>query len=221
MDSMNGLIAITEKEVGARYEQCVDGRDLHEFLEVGKVFPAWIRERIEAYGFQEDQDYAVFSEIGNNPQGGRPYIKYTLTLDMAKELCMIERNEKGRQARKYFIEIEKRARDMEKAQAEREPGIGVLHGIKLSRVLQRNGFDLADAARLVWYRSAELTQAEAAKLFDVSTDKVKEVERALKEVGIEFPAIKANKRSKEMRELLDNMLGFRDNGLQLVKGGVC
>lgn len=247
MESMNSLIAITEKEVGARYEQCVDGRDLHGFLEVGRFFPNWIKGRIEDYGFQEDVDFAtysainhrnqedgfianfgnkseeVFSEMGKNPDiGGRPYTEYSLTLDMAKELCMIERNEKCRQARKYFIECEKRLKDITTAESQLEAGTfttGLRTGIILSRVLERNGFDMADAARLVWYRNAELTQAEAAKLFDVSREKIQEIEKTLKDVGIEFPVIKANKRAKEMRDRLDTMLGFRDRGLRLVEGG--
>lgn len=85
----------------------VNARDLHAFLEVGKVFGAWIQERIETFGFKQGEDFGVFSEIGNNPQGGRPIKDYHLTLDMAKELSMVERTPRGKQARQYFIECEK------------------------------------------------------------------------------------------------------------------
>ena len=144
-------------------------------------------------------------------------MEYSFTVEMAKELSMLEKNEKGRIARKYFLEIERRYKDIYREQVKSEPG--VLQGIKLSRVLQRNGFDLADAARLVWYRKAELTQVEAAKLFDMPREKIQEIERTLKEVGVEFPAIKANRRAKRMRNLLDKMLGFNRPSLQLVHGG--
>ncbi|MGE4530577.1 MAG: antA/AntB antirepressor family protein [Acidithiobacillus sp.] len=84
-----------------------NARDLHAFLEVGKVFGTWITERIEQLGFVENQDFIVFPEIGKNPQGGRPSKEYHLTLDMAKHLAMIERTPKGKQARQYFIECER------------------------------------------------------------------------------------------------------------------
>lgn len=85
----------------------IEARKLHEFLEVESRFNDWIANRIEQYGFQENQDFVSFTEILVKPSGGRPATSYHLTLDMAKELAMVERNEKGRQARKYFIACEK------------------------------------------------------------------------------------------------------------------
>lgn len=108
---MNPLIAITEQTLGDNLVPTVDARELHTFLEVGKVFGAWIQDRIQQYGFVENQDFGVFSETGKNPSGGRPTKDYALSLDMAKELAMVERNWRGRQARKYFIECEKRLRE--------------------------------------------------------------------------------------------------------------
>jgi len=89
-----------------------DGRDLHQFLEVGKRFASWITERIEKYGFEENQDFALVSQNGEIKEGrggDRRSKDYHLSLDMAKELSMVENNEKGRQARRYFIEMEKQA----------------------------------------------------------------------------------------------------------------
>jgi anti-repressor protein len=85
----------------------VNARDLHAFLGVGKVFANWIKDRIEQFGFVEHQDFVVIAEIGNNPKSGPPLKQYYLSLDMAKELSMVERNERGKQARQYFIECEK------------------------------------------------------------------------------------------------------------------
>ncbi|WP_407904884.1 antA/AntB antirepressor family protein [Escherichia coli] len=87
-----------------------NARDLHTFLEVGKRFATWITERIDEYEFIENQDYIAISqkrEIGH----GRGKKDYHLTLDTAKELAMVERNEKGRQIRRYFIECEKKLRE--------------------------------------------------------------------------------------------------------------
>lgn len=84
-----------------------DARELHQFLQVGKYFSNWIKKRIEDYGFIENQDFVGFCQNGQKPIGGRPTTEYHLTLDMAKELAMVERNEQGRAARRYFIECEK------------------------------------------------------------------------------------------------------------------
>lgn len=81
----------------------VSARELHEFLEVKTQFKDWFPRMCE-YGFIEETD---FSSILSESTGGRPAIDYQITLDMAKEISMIQRNEKGRQARKYFIECEK------------------------------------------------------------------------------------------------------------------
>lgn len=113
---MNPLIAITEQAVGDGLVPTVDARELHAFLESGKDFTTWMRDRINQYGFAEGQDF-VKSEVLSSPESGsakaRPQMRavYALTLDMAKELAMVERNWRGRQARKYFIECEKRLRE--------------------------------------------------------------------------------------------------------------
>jgi len=102
---------IASAPIGERVVQTVNARDLHAFLQVGKDFSNWMKDRIEQYGFVENTDYVVFAEIGKNPQGGRPAKEYALTIDMAKELSMVERNEQGKKARQYFIECERRALD--------------------------------------------------------------------------------------------------------------
>jgi phage anti-repressor protein len=107
---MNDLIRISSSTIGGSDVQSVNARELHTFLEVGKAFAAWIRERIDQYQFAAGIDYEVFSETGNNPSGGRPTTEYAISLDMAKELAMVERNAKGKQARQYFIECERRAK---------------------------------------------------------------------------------------------------------------
>lgn len=91
-------------------KQAVNARELHEKLGNKKQFANWIQLRIEQYGFVENQDFEVFNQKVKNSNGGRSRIEYALSLDMAKELCMVENNEKGRMIRKYFIEVEKKAR---------------------------------------------------------------------------------------------------------------
>lgn len=105
---MEEIIKITEHN-GKR---AVNARELHQFLESKYQFSNWIQERITKYGFVKNQDYEVFKENLKNSNGGRPQIEYALSVDMAKELSMVENNEKGRIARKYFIECEKIAREV-------------------------------------------------------------------------------------------------------------
>lgn len=91
-------------------KQAVNARELHQKLGVGKDFSSWIKNRIEKYGFVKNQDYSSFTQIGERAKGATVRKEYALSLDMAKELCMIENNEQGRLFRKYFIEVEKAAR---------------------------------------------------------------------------------------------------------------
>lgn len=89
----------------------VSARELHEFLEVGTSFKDWF-PRMQEYGFREGEDFnpLKFEQVRQegNRQVKREIQDYQLTIDMAKELAMIQRNEKGRQARQYFLEVERR-----------------------------------------------------------------------------------------------------------------
>jgi anti-repressor protein len=102
---MNELISIKKQLISNTEVNAVNARELHQFLEVKSEFRNWIKNRIKEYDFIENQDF--ISNGKNLPNGGRS-IEYYISIDMAKELSMVERNEKGRQARKYFIECEKR-----------------------------------------------------------------------------------------------------------------
>ncbi|WP_051959892.1 antA/AntB antirepressor family protein [Sphingobacterium sp. ML3W] len=88
-------------------QSVVSARELHEFLESKRDFSTWIKQRIQKYGFVENDDFSRFTQKveANNATS----IEYALTLDTAKELAMVEANDKGRQARKYFIACERRA----------------------------------------------------------------------------------------------------------------
>lgn len=94
----------------------VDGRELHEFLEIGTRYDQWITRMIE-YGFEENTDYLVMVKNNPNLQGGKQIIvNHILKLDMAKEISMFQRSEIGRQTRKYFIEVEKKYREQQQLQ---------------------------------------------------------------------------------------------------------
>ncbi|WP_375646762.1 antA/AntB antirepressor family protein [Bartonella sp. TT29SHDZB] len=101
---MNTLIKISEQIIGQETVQTVNARELHAFLEVKTSFKDWIIRRIQDCKFKEEHDFCSFL---SESSGGRPSKDYALTLDMAKHLSMIERNDKGHEARQYFIKCER------------------------------------------------------------------------------------------------------------------
>ncbi len=125
---MQALINIEQKSIGATHVQTVDARELHAFLDVRRDFTNWIKQRIAKYGFVENQDYVCVDGLSLSPnlanqssienvcspdlaskgRGGHNRMEYHLTIDMAKELSMVERTPKGKEARQYFIECERR-----------------------------------------------------------------------------------------------------------------
>lgn len=99
---MSELIPIREHDG----QQAVSGRELHAFLGLGRDYTTWFKSMVE-YGFAEGED---FSPVRVESSGGRPGADHAMTLDMAKELAMIQRTPRGQEARRYFIEVEKQAR---------------------------------------------------------------------------------------------------------------
>ena len=106
---MNELIALNQAKINNETVQTVNARELHTFMEVGKDFSTWIKNRLETLGSIENEDYLVVQEVfpKMGEKGGRPKTEYYLTLDVAKHLAMMEKNEKGRDVRRYFIQCEK------------------------------------------------------------------------------------------------------------------
>jgi len=110
------LIKLHLRTMGDARVPTVNARQLHSFLEVGKVFGAWIQDRINSFGFVDGQDFVMveglsFPNLESSKSRPQATKEYFLTIDMAKELSMVERNEKGKQARRYFIECERRMID--------------------------------------------------------------------------------------------------------------
>lgn len=105
---MNKLIPTQQND---NNEILVTGRDLHDFLEVKSKYLDWFN-RMAEYGFSENVDYISKIEVAQNKEGSRTVqrelVNHHIKLDMAKEISMLQRNEKGKQARQYFIEVEKR-----------------------------------------------------------------------------------------------------------------
>src|SRR5690625_5076804 len=98
------LINLQEQEDGTI---AVSGRELHEFLEINTRYNDWFKRMID-YGFEENHDYGTLTQKRVTAQGNNTtYLDHVMTIDMAKEISMIQRNKKGKLARKYFIKVEK------------------------------------------------------------------------------------------------------------------
>lgn len=170
------LIPIVSGRINGQPALTVDARELHAALDVGKDFSNWIKDRIQQYGFQEKQDFEVFADFGENLKGGRPAKEYRLTLDMAKELAMVERTDKGRMVRRYFIECERLARSQQAnadvLRAQRDALWAWLCGLK------------PEVGKIARYRRAGLNRDEVARALGWGEKRVRNVERRLRAVGL-------------------------------------
>jgi phage anti-repressor protein len=107
---MKDLLQISTSTIGAENVNSVNAREIHEYLEVKTHLSTWIKRAIEKYDFEENIDFSILKS--GNPNGGISKIDYIVTLDMAKELAMLENNPKGKEIRKYFISFEKKAKNI-------------------------------------------------------------------------------------------------------------
>ncbi|MNO23000.1 AntA/AntB antirepressor [compost metagenome] len=136
-------------------EKVVDARELCGFLGVASKFADWIKNRIDKYGFVENVDYLSISKSLEN--GGRS-IDYILKLDMAKELAMVENNEQGRKARRYFIEVEKRFKQGETPTVP----LANMERAKITRLLQM--LDMAEREKLFTLETESAVRKQIAEM---------------------------------------------------------
>lgn len=113
---MNSNLTVIENELVPVYEtsageKVVYGSELYESLGSKRQYTDWIKGRLLECDAVKDEDYQSFSQNSEKPAGGRPKSEYIIKLDTAKEMAMLERNEKGKQVRRYFIEIEKKYKE--------------------------------------------------------------------------------------------------------------
>ncbi len=171
-----------------------NARDLHKALGVGRVFAAWIKGRIEDYGFELGADFVTTGEGGDffpdpeknaEPAGrGRPAIEYMLTLDMAKELAMLENNDLGRQVRRYFIQREKQAVELLR-QAVIEERDRPLLGARTPKMQIRAG-DLVKITNLASEAASKLARATTVGEYEQHLQALTSYNRA---VGLPLPKV--------------------------------
>ena len=155
----------------------VSARELHEFLGVETRFNDWVSRMCE-YGFLEGEDF--YSFLSKTPTGGRPAQDAALSIDMAKEICMLQRNEKGKLARQYFLALErdwnspervmaraleiahKKLRCLEEQRELDRPKVLFANAVaaartsilvgELAKVLKQNGVDMGQNRLFTWLR---------------------------------------------------------------------
>lgn len=205
MENINELIPIRENNG----KKAVNARDLHSFLQVGRDFSTWIKGRIDKYDFVEGKDFEslYFDYQGNLlnirlPQNGESEnqqvskIEYALSISMAKELSMLENNELGKQARKYFIACEENRHELSRKelalmviQAEEEKERLLLENNHLSETVNLQTEELQKAAPKVSYYDSHLlsvntlTTTQVAKEIGMNAEKLNS---KLKELGIQY-----------------------------------
>lgn len=134
------LVSINIREENGK--QTVSARELHEKLEVTERFSSWF-DRMLKYGFEENADFTSvksFTVVNNGAQ--KPIDEYYISIDMAKEICMIQRSDKGRMFRQYFIECERRLIETNKKampQTYIEAVESLLNELKKNQALEEKG----------------------------------------------------------------------------------
>lgn len=101
----NDLVPVYETDKG---EKVVNGRELHQVLQSGQDFSTWVKKRLTECDAEENKDYDLLHNSVEQVSGTKHRIDYIIKLDTAKEMAMLERNEKGKQVRKYFIAVEEK-----------------------------------------------------------------------------------------------------------------
>lgn len=177
---MNNLINVTLNE---NQEPVVSGRQLHKVLNVNSNYTTWF-ERMTEYGFTEGQDFLPHLEKST---GGRPKQDHVLKLDMAKEIAMIQRTDKGKEVRQYFIQVEKDFNSPEKIMA-RALKIADRKIISLEQKNEALQLELEEARKqtdyldLILQTKDMLTTTQIAQDYGMSANKFNQI---LKQVGIQ------------------------------------
>lgn len=194
------LVQTFQGKINGETQPLVNARELHAFLESKQEFAHWISNRIEKYGFVEGSDYLIDKIIIQLPSGSKHKTDYHLSLNMAKELSMVERSDKGKMARQYFIAMEKLAHK---------------HHAPMGKVdLDKVDWDTAwlidrlqdeilriqpDLLKLITYRKMGLSQREIALLLGISCSTV--CQRLFKLAFLGFIDYTPNEKYQQMGRL--------------------
>ena len=158
---MNNIIQIKKNVINGAKINSVNARDIYDYLGLAKgQFSRWIKAAIEKYDFIQNED---FLSIDTDVEGVKDYI---VTLDMAKELCMVSNTEKGKEARKYFIEFEKQAKTLINQQSQE---IQLLQGmLNTISKMDNRVTELEQTRRLENWQELALIEAKNKKVYSIA-----------------------------------------------------
>lgn len=158
---MDSLIQITKNTINGAEINSVNAREIYDYLGLAKgQFSRWIKTAIEKYDFIQNED---FLSIDTDVEGVKDYI---VTLDMAKELCMVSNTEKGKEARKYFIEFEKQGKTLINQQSQE---IRLLQGmLNTISKMDNRVTELEQTRRLENWQELALIEAKNKKVYSIA-----------------------------------------------------
>ena len=158
---MDSLIQITKSIINNTELNSVNAREIYDYLGLAKgQFSRWIKTAIEKYDFIQNED---FLSIDTDVEGVKDYI---VTLDMAKELCMVSNTEKGKEARKYFIEFEKQGKTLINQQSQE---IQLLQGmLNTISKMDNRVTELEQTRRLENWQELALIEAKNKKVYSIA-----------------------------------------------------
>lgn len=181
MSELNSLIPISYDNPE---RPTVSGRELHEFLQVDSNYTTWFKRMCE-YGFTDGEDYVPILENRSDGLAGKPRTDHQLTIPMAKELCMIQRNERGKQARQYFLAVEAQWNSpeavMRRAVLIADRKVKELQSVNRSLLAENNDLKPdAEYARAVCIGDNCRTASSIAKDYGISAEKLNNLLHGLK-----------------------------------------
>lgn len=183
----NKLVPIYTTSIG---EKVVYGTELHDVLEVKTAYKDWSVRRFNECDAAKNEDYEVLLKNERNPKGGRPSLEHIIKLDIAKEMAMLERNDKGKKVRRYFIEIEKKYKE-DKAQSKIEQSAFLLKFVA-------DDMRVNDASRILMYENLckdfNIPTGFLPKYEYNNSRQLKALSTLLKENGCEVSAVKFNQK---------------------------
>ena len=168
---MNDLIQINQTSINGSEINSVEAREIHDYLEVKTPFSMWFSRSVEKYDFINGLDFIPKVEKSN---GGRPKENYIVSLDMAKELSMLENNPKGKETRKYFINFEKKAVKVIRNHSQELEMIEKMVGVVKAINAEVNEIDervkkIEQTKRLESYQEKALQDAKNRKVYSLAT----------------------------------------------------
>jgi len=157
---MQELIKIEKIQIGTENINSVNSRDIYEYLEVGAQYSNWIQRAIEKYDFTENEDFTINKIVnGKNMQ-----YDYIVSMDMAKELCMVSNTEKGKETRKYFIQAEKQSQRVLSVPEQ----IAIL--AQGNQIIDERLTILEKTKKLEYWQEKSLQDAKNKKVYSIAND---------------------------------------------------